>query len=164
MSYEGGDYQPTAFGYLYQGEQENDADTPGGLILAYNAAATLLIGDVVFISAAFAVNKNNTPASYQKFAGVVVGGFRTDYRVLQDDGAVGLQAALVNEVVLVGYLGKFKVIADAAIAAAGQLTQGATTAGRVDDSASATQGQIIGIALEAAANAGDKILALINHR
>lgn len=161
--YEGGDYQPALHGYIYMGEQENDSDTPGGLVHAMLAGGTLLIGDVVRLSAAFTANKTAVAADYVNFVGVVVGGTRTDFRVLQEDSAIGLQAAAVGEVVLVGYFGKFKVVADAAVAAGARLQQGAVTAGRVDDPA-VVAGQVLGTALEAAAAAGDKILALISHR
>lgn len=161
--FEGGDFQPSLFGYIYLGEQENDGDTPGGLVLAFLAGAALNIGDAVFVSAAHTVNKSNVAANYQKFAGIVVGGQAVDFRVLQEDGHVGLAAAAIGQIVLVGYFGKFKVVADAAIVVAAQLQQGAVTAGRVDDPA-AVGGQVLGVALEAAAAAGDKILALIAHR
>ncbi len=161
--YEGGDFQPSLFGYIYIGEQENDGDTPGSLVYAYLATAALNIGDVVSISAAFSVNKVITAISAQKFAGVVVGGARTDFRVLQEDSHVGIAAAAVGEVVLVAYHGKVKVIADAAVAFGVNITSSAIVSGRVSITG-ATQGQIIGQTLEAAASAGDKILALISHR
>jgi hypothetical protein len=163
MSYEGGDYQASLFGYIYHGEQENDGDTPGGVVHAMIAGATLLIGDAVRLTAAFTVGKTNVAANYFNFMGIVVGGARTDFRVMQDDSAIGMQAALVNEVVLLGISGKFKVVADAAIAAGAAIQVGTVTAGRVDDPA-AVSGIILGTALEAATNAGDKILALISHR
>lgn len=161
--FEGGDYQATLFGYIYHGEQENDGDTPGGVVHALIAGGTLLIGDLCRLSAAFTANKTNVAANYFNFVGVVVGGTRTDFRVMQDDSAIGFTAALVNEIVLLGIHGKFKVVADAAIAVGAALQQGAVTAGRADDPA-AVSGIIVGTALEAAAAAGDKILALIAHR
>src|SRR5205814_41841 len=130
---------------------------------AYISNGTLLVGDLVSFTAAFTVGKTNVAADMQKFAGVVVGGQALDFRVMQDDNAVGFTAALVNQIVLVGYQGKFKVVSDAAIVALANLSQGVVTAGRADD-AGATQGQIVGLALEVAAGAGVKILALISHR
>jgi hypothetical protein len=157
-------YQPAAFGFIAESVEDGAVDAPGGSVQVYTAGGTLLVGDVVFVSAANTVNKSNTPANYQGFAGVVVGGTKTDMRVITRRNDYGITAAVVNEKVLVQNSGKAIVIADAATAVAANLTQGATTAGRVDDSASATQGQIIGQSLEAAANAGDKLLALISHR
>ncbi len=135
----------------------------GGDVLQFIAAAALNIGDVVYLSAANTVNKSNTPANYQKFVGVVVGGKATYNQIGTLSTDVGNAAAAANEDVLVQFNGKCWAVADAAVAAGGLITQGATTAGRVDDSASATQGQIIGMALQAATNAADKILILINH-
>lgn len=166
MPHPGGDYEPSNHGYLFTSESEVTWDAPGGNVLAFKAAATLLIGDAVFLVPAgvFTVNKSNTVADYQNFAGIVVGGERTFRRVLQSDEDVGEQAALVNEMVLVLVDGKAKVVSDAAIAAGAKISQGAVTAGRVDDGAGAVAGQTIGNALEAAAGAAEKILALIRHR
>jgi len=136
----------------------------GSTNLPFTAAAALNIGDVVYLSAADTAAKSNTPANYQKFLGVVVGGKATYGYVGTLSTDVGVSAAATGESVLVQRNGKAWVVADAAIVAGALLTQGATTAGRVDDSASATQGQIIGLALQAATNAADKILMLIGHR
>jgi len=142
----------------------SDLGSVGGDILPFTAAAALNIGDAVYISAADTVAKSNTPANYQKFAGIVVGGKATYNQVGTLSTDVGVAAAATGEIVLVQRSGKAWVVADAAIVAGALLTQGATTAGRVDDSASATQGQIIGLALQAATNAADKLQMLIGHR
>ena len=148
----------------WERHEESDAGVAvaGGRIERYTAAATLLIGDVVFFSAALTVNKSVTVANYQLFAGVVVGGTQTKMQV-GNSSEVGQTAANVNEDVLVCVDGKAWVVADAAIAAPAKLTAGTVTAGRVDDSASATAGQIIGTYLQVAAAAGNVILAQIQH-
>ena len=155
---------PTSFGFVLDSDSgPAQTDVLGGNVIPFIAGATLNVGDIVYVSAADTVNKSNTVANYQKFAGVVVGGYRTNYNVITNPNDYGIQAAQANETVLVQNRGKALCIADAAVAATALLTQGAVTAGRVDDSVSATQGQIIGIALQAAVNPGDKIRVLLNH-
>jgi hypothetical protein len=134
----------------------------GGTVLRFTAAAALNVGDAVFVSAANTVNKSATTADYQKFAGVVVGGTNTYMGCCSSTTDVGVSAADANEEVLVQVNGRVYVVAAAAITVATLLTV-ATTAGRVDDAAGATQGQIIGIALQAAGAAADKIQMLISH-
>lgn len=160
----GDDFEPSNFGFVGNSAEEQNVLAPGGITFEFQAGAALLVGDVVYFDAATGkVLKSATTADYQKFAGVVVGGAKTFGRVITRKLDVGIAAAALDELVIVQHSGKAWVVAAAAVARAGQLTV-VTTAGRVDDAAGATQGQIIGYALEAATNAGDVILALISHR
>lgn len=159
-------YRATRFPYIALGLDAKEPDVPqlGGITAKFTAAADLKVGDVVFVSAAQTVNKSNTQANYATFAGVVVGGVSLlDGCVVIDDlnciGAIvpsGTQA-------LVQTSGIARVVADAAITVGTRISQGATTAGRVDDTAF-TAGQMCGIALDAATNAGDVISMLIQAK
>lgn len=136
----------------------------GGEVNAFLAAGTLLIGDVVYISAANTVAKSATIGDYVTYAGVVVGGAATYGHVASLSTDVGQTAALVGQTVLVQNTGKAWVVADAAITVGARVSQGASTAGRVDDVAgAATTSQTCGIALQTASNAADVIQMLITH-
>lgn len=127
------------------------------------AAGTLLIGDVVYLSADNTVAKSTTAADYAAVIGVVVGGAQTGGLLTADDVAnVGTNAALVGESVIVQTNGIATVIAAAALVRGTRL-QVVTTAGRVDDAAFVA-GQTVGIALLAATNPGDKIPMLIQPK
>lgn len=166
----GGSKRPTNFTYIQSQDEANlvDGDTPGGVVLAYKAGAALNVGDIVYLSAAHTVNKSADVADYVAVAGVVVGGAKTNYEVVQDDQDIGEQAAATGELVLVGVLGKFKVVSDDAITLGNKLTSGGTTAGRAavgtitTDLAAGQSGSLVGMALEDAAGAAEKILAFIN--
>ena len=134
----------------------------GGECLVTTAAGTLLVGDVVYWSAANTVAKSATAADYAAFVGVVVGGAQTANLPTTALADVGTNAALVGESVIVQLRGIVTVIAAAAISLGTRL-QVVTTAGRVDD-AVFVAGQTVGIALEAATNPGDKIAMLIQPK
>lgn len=153
----------TSLPFVRHEDVESDLLANGGQVVRFTAGAALNVGDAVYISTTNTVNKSNTAANMQKFAGVVVGGKSTYFQACSKSADVGVAACGSGEDVLVQINGRAWVVADAAITVATLLTQGATTAGRVDDAAGATQGQIIGIALQAASNAADKLLMLINH-
>ena len=156
---------PTNFPYIRHepSEADNSSEYTGGSVVAFTAAATLLVGDVVFLSAASTVDKSTTAANYLAFMGVVVGGDSTFGQCCGNDSDVGITAALVNKKVFVQVSGVAWVLAAAAVAVATPL-EVATTAGQVDDVATPTAGEQVGTAITAATNAGDKILMLIDHR
>jgi hypothetical protein len=139
----------------------------GGDVIVCTAAAALNIGDGVFLSAAFTVNKSAVAGNQVLVAGVVVGGVprsTTDstLEVLQRAGDIGAQAAATGERVLVCIAGLCIVIADGAITVGASLKLSAATAGRVTTATVATDaGKILGKAFDAAAGAGDKIRALV---
>jgi len=161
-----GDFKPTNLPYLTSEDHDEDYAAVGGNVERYIAAGNLNVGDVVFFSAVNGVvNKANTAASYQLFAGVVVGGARTTMgNVLSQSSAVGTLAAVANEQVFVQTSGKCFVVSDAAIVAPAKVTGGTVTAGRVASGVSASQGQIIGVVLQAAAGAGVVVLMNISYQ
>lgn len=136
---------------------------PGGDIRIYTASGTLLVGDVVYFSAANTVAKSATQADYIKFAGVVVGGeslqdFIAQNTDLQLAGGSQLTAALTGKRVIVQITGEARVIGGAVIAAGTAVTVDTGTAGRVLDTG-ATAGQIIGTIVTAATvNGNTKML------
>ena len=143
---------------------DNATEYVGGNIARFTAGAALLTGDVVYISAANTVNKSSTAAAYLAFAGVVVGGQDTFGDCVSNDNDVGITAASASgKWVYVQLTGVAWVVAAAALVAGAPL-EVATTAGRVDDVATPTSGEVVGISITAASNAGDKVLMLIQHR
>ncbi len=128
------------------------------LAIGYNdvrpfiAAATLLIGDAVYLTAAGLVNKSATAGNYSAFIGIVVGGysFEKENGLSFVSTLVGNTAALVNELVWVATGGVAYANAGAAITR-GNPVGISGTSGRVDDIAA---GNAIGIALEAASGTG----------
>ena len=136
----------------------------GGPTVALIAGAALKHGDVVYVSAARTVNKAAVAANGAKFAGVVVGG-GSDFGADQaefETRFVGLAATAANKTAVVQVIGIANVVAGDAIVAGAQLGFDTTTAGRV--LTNTTAGQIIGIALTAAAAAGNTIQMLISPR
>lgn len=136
----------------------------GGNTIVLTAEAALLIGDIVFVSTAAAgsVNKSATVGDYVRFAGVAVGGgstFGADLGIF-DRNATGLALIPINKATVIQTNGIAWVTAGAAIALGARCTAGAT-AGRVYTGGVA--GQTVGIAMDVAANAGDKIRMLITH-
>lgn len=139
----------------------------GGPITEIIAGGTLLIGDVVMVSAASTVNKSAVAANGAFFAGVVVGGggdagYSEPLGYENINGNIGLQATIVNKAAALQVAGIAFVKAGAAIAAGARVGFDTGTAGRVI--ANATAGQTIGIALTAALANGDIIKMLIQPR
>lgn len=136
----------------------------GGPTIPFTAGAALKIGDAVYVSAANTVNKSVTAADGGKFAGIVVGGggsFGGDYGIFES-ASTGLALVASGKVAEVQIAGVAWVVAGGAIAVGATVGLDTTTAGRV--LTNATAGQIIGIALTAATNPGDKIKILIRPR
>lgn len=123
----------------------------GGDVIEQIASGTLLVGDVVYLSADNTVAKAAVAANYVKFIGVVVGGESTNMQVAQDReiaSAAQITAALNGKRVIVQINGIARVISDAAVAT-GAVTGSAIVAGRISNTG-ATAGQIIGTALTTA--------------
>ena len=135
----------------------------GGRVVRYTAAAALNVGDAVFISAAGTVNKSTVAADHLKRAGIVVGGEAIGAArvAVQRAADVGKAAAAAGQAVLVAVDGSIcYAVAQAAIAAGAAVKPDLTTAGRVltaTIAAAADFGRVLGLAIEAAAAAGDKI-------
>lgn len=143
----------------------------GGQVLPFTAGATLLVGDVVYLTTTNTVNKTNVIATVGTgFVGVVVGGaaFASDGSVQSDDvnqtTLVGQTAATVGQRVLVQISGVANVVAGAAVVAGVALTSDTTTSGRVLTNAAGTFGQLLGNAVTAAAGAASVFKMYINHR
>lgn len=143
----------------------------GGLYCVAKAAATVLIGDAVYWSAAFNVNKSITAGDRLKRAGIVVGGVPralADYvlEALQNPLDLGEVAGNANDIVLVCYRGICLAIADGAIGAGAQLTFSAATSGRLTPAATAAVTDAMGVvatAVDAAALNGDKLRVLVSY-
>lgn len=159
----GDDVQPSNFVFVGNTAEQGKVNSPGGITFEFTAATALLVGDAVYLDANGKAAKSLTSADYLKCLGIVVGGTNTFMHAITRELDVGVSAADADETVIVCTYGKAWAIAAAAITLGGNLTV-AVTAGRVDDAAGATAGQIIGNALEAATTAGEAVLIFVNHR
>jgi hypothetical protein len=161
MATVGGSYKPTDFQYLESSEGDMFVtNAPGGQVMTCQAAASLLLGDVVYISGqggtAFnlgtnsgypssgalwfptQVNKSATLANYTASSiGIVVGGQSltsiSDPVVLQGPNYItgGLVAATTNQIVYVMFDGICWANAGIALAVGVRITASAVTAGLV---------------------------------
>jgi len=159
--------QVTNFTYLKLNTSQNDflAGACGGVVVRYVAAATLLTGDIVYISATGSnVNKSTTAANYAAFVGVVVGNDDGVILDLEADGnAVGLTAATVGQGVLVQISGVANVIVGASTVTAGnRIVASAATAGRVLPYG-AGAAHCLGVALDTQATAGAAVKVQIRY-
>lgn len=84
----------------------------GGETRTYLAGGTLLVGDVVYLSANNTVNKSATASNHEKVVGVVVGGRSTNMLLALDSADVGTTAAAVNRPVIVLRQGRAWVMLD----------------------------------------------------
>lgn len=143
----------------------------GGLVLVAKAAATLLIGDAVFWSAAGTVNKSTVAGDRLKKCGIVIGGVPRgvqDYTLeaLQSSLDIGEQAALVNQAVLVCWHGICLAVATGAISAGALVTFSAATSGRVVVSPAASAADAmgaLGTAVDASAADADLLRILVSY-
>lgn len=142
---------------------DGDVGQFGGIIKRFNVASTILLGDVVYISAANTVAKSTTNGDYAKFAGVVVGGssFDVSGSVNTESTLVGQTAAVNGGWVLVMTDGIAFIKSDGAILASSLVIPDASVAGECDV-AGANPGWILGVALEAIAD-GSVGRMLIRH-
>lgn len=115
---------------VFGGSELNEL-VPGGEVIQFTASGTLLVGDLVYFSAASTVAKSNNTANHTKIAGVVVGGQSTDGAIIDEETYVGITAATDGQTVLVLVRGLAYVKGAAAIAAGLPLVADTTTAGRV---------------------------------
>lgn len=166
--------KPTVFPFILLNDDlgsDGGAYATGGLCLVAKAAATLLIGDAVFWSAAFTVNKSTTAGDRLKRAGIVVGGVpraTADYilETLQTPLDVGEIAGNANDIVLVCFRGICIGVTDSAIAAGAQVTFSATTAGRLVVAATAAVTDAMGVVatmVDASAANADKARVLVSY-
>ncbi len=147
---------------FHSGASQDKVVTPvGGIIVAFTAAAALLTGDAVFISAtAGTVNKSATSANYASFAGVVVGGATTNMEC--NFTTTGLAAASTGQLVLVQISGIARMRAEGTITIGTHPTVicTGTTAGKVI--AGTTSGLRLGKPVSDSASGSD-VLVLLDH-
>jgi hypothetical protein len=143
----------TSFTSLITEKTQGETGSLGGRVIRQLAAGTLLIGDVVYVSAADTVAKSTTNANYAGFAGVVVGGdsYATDGSICSDSTIVGATAATVGQAVLVQIDGIAYIKSDGAILAGSLVIPDASVAGECDV-AGANPGYTLGVSLVAAAD------------
>jgi len=132
--------------------QQSDGDVGqiGGIVKRFTVASTILLGDVVYISAAETVAKSTTNSNYAKFAGIVVGGssFDVSGAINVDSTLIGQTAAVSGGWVLVMISGIGYIKSDGAILAGSTVIPDASVAGECDVAGS-NPGYTLGIALEA---------------
>jgi hypothetical protein len=145
--------------------EDKGAFAIGGACFILTAGATLLVGDAVFMSAAFTVNKGTAAGNRVLAVGIVAGGVpRTQesatLEVIERLNDVGLQAGILNDPVVVMCNGFCYAVADGVIAVGAKITLSTGTAGQVTAAPSAAVADaegVIGYAVDAAGAAGDKI-------
>jgi hypothetical protein len=154
---------PSIFEYVGYAPSRKDGETApcGGEARRLTAGAALNTGDVVYYPASTptAVNKSTTTSLYAGFAGVVIGTFRVSQNTNATGNSTGV-AVGSGASILVQTSGYAFVVAGAAITAGDRVMASAAVAGRVLTATSPNS--ILGIALQAAANAGDVIKIKIN--
>ncbi len=144
----------------YSDELAEIAGGVGGETIVMNAAQAMNIGDGVFVSGVDIVDKSITVLDYVARAGIVVGGqipAEGNMAILQHPSDIGEIAAAINKPVLVCVGGICRAVADGIIAVGDVVEPDAVTAGRVSTGVT----QPFGVALDAAALAGDVIRILI---
>lgn len=158
-------HKPTNLPFITSQQTDTGIAEVGGRTVKFLAGATLLIGDVVYISAANTVNKSTTNADYAAFAGVVVGGQSIDNTgngmAISEAGDIGKTAAIATQWVIVQIDGIARVKSDGAILATSLVIPDASVAGECDV-AGANPGYTLGKSIEAGSD-GNTCRILINH-
>jgi hypothetical protein len=158
----GGSFPPNTIPWsAYSEDLAEIIGSVGGETVVMKAAQALNIGDGVFISGVDIVDKSTTVLDYAARAGIVVGGQipeEGNMAVLQEVQDIGeIAASAINKLVLVCVGGICRVVADGVIAVGDIVEPDSVTAGRVSTGTT----QPFGVALEAAAGAGDVIRILV---
>lgn len=143
----------------------------GGECVVLLAGGALNIGDAIYGSAAFTVNKSTVAANQVFRAGIVVGGvpralesatLEVQQRINAGGGDIGVQAAAVNDPVLVCIQGVCYAVVDGAVAAFSQLKLSTTTAGYLTLAVPTTDAsKIVGMAIDASTAAGQIIRVMV---
>lgn len=129
----------TRWPYIEYGSDGDTRASIGGPVIKFKAAAALLLGDAVYLSADGTVNKSGTVGNHSKRIGVVVGGANTGNEVITDSAQYGVATvADADEDVLVQVGGVSYVIAGGTIAAGDRVVLDTGTAGRVKAGAAVT--------------------------
>ena len=155
--------QPTGFSFvnIRGAADEITSNAIGGIVHAFTASGTLLVGDAVYLSAANIVAKSATAANYAGFVGFVAGGDSTGDII---GSPVGTTAATDGQLVLVQISGIARAIVGATGFTAGSdftAVPSAATAGRIIPGT--TAGQRVGVATTTQATAGGEVKILIQH-
>jgi hypothetical protein len=159
MPYRPNSQKPTNFPYLKHSSDSDAAADIGGSTVEYIAAAPLLLGDAVFLSAADTVDKSVTAGNIVKYVGVVVGGAQLKGYVNTEKNKYGvLIAANANERVIVQVRGVAYVITEAAYAVGTSLVPSTTTAGRMITNAGVRGNALLDEATSGAGQVGKAIL------
>lgn len=130
-------FSPTNFRFIRNAEDPDAVNsfTPGGFVRRATAGAALAIGDFVIIVPGINRAHKTLGSSYYVGgvrSGVVVGGAKTYFQVVSELSAIGVQAAVAGEDVLIMTRGMCWAIADVAgIKAGAPISSGRTTSGRV---------------------------------
>jgi hypothetical protein len=156
----------TRFGPFFMPQTAFDSLTggqPGGQVRVYivgGTTDTLLVGDVVYFSDTNKVTKSATLANYNRLAGVVVGGTRTDNRAAVTASEVGGSAGTSGQRVFVLKQGRtwIRSSQNAVIIAGKTVLPSDSIAGRFDTTLTAavidTQHRILGRTVIATAALG----------
>lgn len=146
--------QPTHYRSLLVSRRHDETISAGGLIIRALGAAALNFGDAVYWSASGGtVNKSITAGDYLLFAGIVVGGDSTQYKVFDHAAAPTQYVACsgAGKGVLIQIKGICWVYCSAAVTAPVRIGPPTTTAGQP---VTYTAGQILGTALVTTGGAG----------
>src|SRR5437879_3464878 len=163
-------HRPSVFPWTLpsdSGGEDKGAFAVGGDVFVVTAGATLLIGDAVYLSAAFTVNKSAVAGNQVARIGIIAGGVprsveASTLEVFQRPGDIGVTAAVLNDPVLLCVAGLCVGVADGAIAAGAQVKLSTATAGQVTTATPNTDsGKVLGTAWDAAGGVGDKIRILV---
>lgn len=149
--------KPTNFPALTSRDSDEAAWPVGLKVIQCQAAATLLIGDAVYLDSNAKAAKSATAADYLKVLGIVVGGtsFSPTGEANFVSAGVGLTAATADQIVLIATFGSVCYAYAGATIANGSRLGIDATAGRLDDTAT---GNLFALALEAGVdNAGIKV-------
>lgn len=154
---------PTSLSWLKFNKDREDrtALAVGGECIVCTAAAALVTGDAVFVSATLKVNKSATSANYAGFVGVVVGGDSTNMEAVYETGRAA--ASGDGKLVLVQITGVAKMMAEGTITAGTNFSViiSGSTAGKVI--AGTTQGLMLGTPLTTSST-GNDVLVKLDHR
>lgn len=131
-------YPVDSIGFNIIRDNDSDAGDPsvGGTVIELVAGASLKIGEAVYYSGDYTVNKSATAGNNKLAAGIVVGGYYTQMQAIGGVDGINQVNSLVaadtsGTRVLVLIRGIYWVIADAAIAVGSVICLSTTVAGRV---------------------------------
>jgi hypothetical protein len=159
MPYRPNSQKPTNLPYTKHSSDSDAAADIGGPTIEFTAGGTLKLGECVCLTAADTVNKSAVAGTIVNYVGVVVGGAQLKGYVNTEKNKYGvLNAALVNERVIVQTRGVAYVITDAAYAVGVALVPSTAVAGSMITNAGVRGNAIMLEATGGAAGVGKAIL------